>query len=421
MSAAAFLLAVAASAQITKENIEKDIYIVSSTHHPYIAPESIVDTKAPKGFTPFYVTHYGRHGSRFQTSDRYYRKTVPSLLQLEEKGLLTEKGLALKDEIVWLAREHEGREGTLTAKGGFEQQGVAERLYDRCPQIFNQKDRPVVTSRSTNVHRVIQSMGNFNMGLKGRQPKLKMSILTGDRYWETLCRGADDSKRPEAARERAVTDSLYREAVSKLHPEQFFTDLDAVAAVYGMSAGDFEYKLFEAANIAGTMDDSEGHNPLSLFSMEDLVVMARQYDCSVLSWFTHSIEGGICKDTTTGRPIIRDVIATADAAIAGNDHCADFRFGHDSGVAPMLSVLEVGDYAKNLHIWEAADEWVAADNLCMCSNVQFIFYHNRKGEVLVKVLRNEKEVLVGESCKPCCGPYYRWEDLRAYLVNRTND
>ena len=28
----------------------------------------IQDTPAPKGFKPFYVSHYGRHGSRYETS-----------------------------------------------------------------------------------------------------------------------------------------------------------------------------------------------------------------------------------------------------------------------------------------------------------------------------------------------------------------
>ena len=26
----------------------------------------IQDTKAPKGFKPFYISHYGRHGSRYE-------------------------------------------------------------------------------------------------------------------------------------------------------------------------------------------------------------------------------------------------------------------------------------------------------------------------------------------------------------------
>ena len=57
------LFCIGAGAQVTKENVEKDLYITAGVHHPYMVPE-IEDTKAPKGFKAFYVTHYGRHGSR---------------------------------------------------------------------------------------------------------------------------------------------------------------------------------------------------------------------------------------------------------------------------------------------------------------------------------------------------------------------
>ena len=417
MTLALSLVCTRSSAQITKELVEQNPYLTAGVHHPYITSE-IHDTPAPKGFKPFYVTHYGRHGSRYQTSDRFYRKNTPWLVELGQKGLLTPKGEKLRDEMIWLQQEHKGVEGTLTARGGFEQQGVAERLYDRCPEIFRQKDRKVVTSRSTNVHRVIQSMGNFNMGLKGRQPDLQMSILTGDRYWDVLCHSTKDIERPEKARMNEVLDSLHEVYQAQLHPEDFFTDLNAVRELTGKSAARFEYDLFVATHILKTLDDIQGHDPLALFSTDDLVACGRLYNCELITWFIHSKEGGICLDTTVGRPIVRDMLRTADAAIAGNDHCADLRFGHDSGVAPLLCLLQVGDYAKNLHIWEAPDEWPAYRNLCMCTNVQLIFYRNRKGEVLVKVLHNEQEVLVGPSCPVYSGPYYRWEDFRAYLESR---
>lgn len=420
MTLALSLVCTRSSAQITKELVEQNPYLTAGVHHPYITSE-IHDTPAPKGFKPFYVTHYGRHGSRYQTSDRFYRKNTPWLVELGQKGLLTPKGEKLRDEMIWLQQEHKGVEGTLTARGGFEQQGVAERLYDRCPEIFRQKDRKVVTSRSTNVHRVIQSMGNFNLGLKGRQPDLQMSILTGDRYWDVLCHSTKDIERPEKARMNEVLDSLHEVYQAQLHPEDFFTDLNAVRELTGKSAARFEYDLFVATHILKTLDDIQGHDPLSLFSTDDLVACGRLYNCELITWFIHSKEGGICLDTTVGRPIVRDMLRTADAAIAGNDHCADLRFGHDSGVAPLLCLLQVGDYAKNLHIWEAPDEWPAYRNLCMCTNVQLIFYRNRKGEVLVKVLHNEQEVLVGPSCPVYSGPYYRWEDMRAYLESRLTD
>ena len=63
----------------------------------------------------------------------------------------------------------------------------AQRLYGRCPEIFRQKDSKLVSSRSTNVHRVIQSMGHFNASLKACQSDLVITMLTGDRYWDILC------------------------------------------------------------------------------------------------------------------------------------------------------------------------------------------------------------------------------------------
>lgn len=36
-------------------------------------------TKAPKGYKPFYISHYGRHGSRYLIADRDYKWLVDLL------------------------------------------------------------------------------------------------------------------------------------------------------------------------------------------------------------------------------------------------------------------------------------------------------------------------------------------------------
>ena len=38
--------------------------------------DPIVDTKAPKGFKPFYITHYGRHGSRYEQNHTFARAAI---------------------------------------------------------------------------------------------------------------------------------------------------------------------------------------------------------------------------------------------------------------------------------------------------------------------------------------------------------
>lgn len=413
------LLCVGAGAQITRENVEKDLYITAGVHHPYMVPE-IQDTKAPKGFKAFYVTHYGRHGSRYHTSEAFYNENLPRLAILAEKALLTEQGLLLKSEMEWLGQRHRGMAGTLTETGGFEQQGLAQRLYERCPEIFRQRGSKQVSSRSTNVHRVIQSMGHFNAALKACQSDLRITMLTGDRYWDILCHNTSDIDNPFQERQEFVKDSLVQDYISKLHPEYLFSDPSAVKSACGIDAKELEFKLFEATQITRTLDHSEGHNPLALFPVEDLVNMGRAYNIMNFVWFMPSIEGGDIKTRAVGLPILNDMIRTAEEAMAGNGHCADFRFGHDSGVGPLAAILEIGDYAKELHIADSPDEWPAYRNLCMCSNIQLIFYRNKAGEVLVKVLFNEKEVLIGESCPTYYGPYYKWEDFRDFVSAKNN-
>ena len=41
------------------------------TDYPYSFAK-VELTKAPKGYKPFYISHYGRHGSRYYWSERLY-------------------------------------------------------------------------------------------------------------------------------------------------------------------------------------------------------------------------------------------------------------------------------------------------------------------------------------------------------------
>jgi hypothetical protein len=51
----------------------------------------------------------------------------------------------------------------------------------------------------------------------------------------------------------------------------------------------------------------------------------------------------------------------------------------------------------------------------MASNLQMVFYTNKNGEILVKLLYNEKETTI-PALKPENGPYYDWSVLRQYLL-----
>ena len=46
-----------------------------SIYYAYPAPPS-VHTPAPAGYEPFYISHYGRHGSRWMTADERYTEVI---------------------------------------------------------------------------------------------------------------------------------------------------------------------------------------------------------------------------------------------------------------------------------------------------------------------------------------------------------
>jgi hypothetical protein len=108
---------------------------------------------------------------------------------------------------------------------------------------------------------------------------------------------------------------------------------------------------------------------------------------------------------------------------------ADLRFGHDSALLPLAGLIGIEGVSRRYKVGEAwKNGYYLWENICMCSNLQMVFYRNKKGEILVKMLYNEKERSIAqcfipgvEIPQPVTGPYYRWQDLRAYLAAISKD
>ena len=58
-----------ALAQTSKKEIFNDIYRTGSNYFAYPGPKAKPLTKAPAGYEPFYISHYGRHGSRYMSNN----------------------------------------------------------------------------------------------------------------------------------------------------------------------------------------------------------------------------------------------------------------------------------------------------------------------------------------------------------------
>lgn len=77
-----FTIPVPGRAQRTPEQL-------AGVYRAYQAPGIVDEAKAPKGFHLVYVSHYGRHGSRWVTNDARYEWV---LKQFDNEKNLTRQG-----------------------------------------------------------------------------------------------------------------------------------------------------------------------------------------------------------------------------------------------------------------------------------------------------------------------------------------
>ena len=414
---ASIFLAGAASAQDFPD-LSQDRYSCANIQYTYHVPE-FKDTKAPSGYRPFYVSHYGRHGSRYRLDANSYSRIIPQLDSLHGKGLLTSAGEDMRNIIIWMRDEQNGVDGILTQVGSREHQGIGKRLYEHYPQIFRQSDRQVAVSIASNAQRCIQSMANFCLSLKSKAPGLDIRMYTGQKYYMLLANPVDRSGLLKMV--NAVTDSLIHELIDpEATGKKFFKDVKGAADVIkGQDIPTLIYNMFEVSSAVKCFD-FDAPDPLRHFSDDELKDLSRIFNVDNCCLYSNSFEGVDLPAEISGKPILNDIIGKADAAIAGNDVCADLRFGHDSGLGPLLALIGVEGYDHYPRLADSYRIWPAWKYLPMGSNLQMIFYRNGKGDVLVKLLRNEEETTI-PAVPSFRGPYYRWSDLRAYFTAKLKD
>lgn len=399
-------------AQLTPERLARDKYLANGVHHSY-DPGAVVDTPAPGGYKPFYISHAGRHGSRYDLGEGEDFILVTDLLaQAGEKGLLTEEGRRLLQEVSLMREASEGMWEMLTQRGCREQRQIASRMMKRFPSVFSSRRRKEVDAVSSTVPRCILSMTNFLLEVSRRRPRLKIRTDTGDKYMRYLMHW--DSR--NRARQTTVGPDSDRFLEENLNPGRICGALfiDSASALGDCPPYRFLRALFVCTSFTETLDMEQVVDPYRYFTLDELYVLAADQSDRFYTQNANSILYG---DSTAlqGKRLLKDFVEKADAAIAeGSARAADLRFTHDTALLPFATLIGFSGMDKKALQAEAHHYWYSGDMIPMGANFQLAFY--RKGnDILVKMLYNEKERTV-PALTPVTGPYYHWADLRAYFV-----
>ena len=157
-------------AQTAKEEIFADIHRSASNYYAYPTPTG-TSTAPPKGYKPFYLSHYARHGSRFLINPNDYEKPLNLMREADQNGVLTPLGKQVLGILDSMAKMAVQRYGELTPLGARQHRGIAERMYKNYPEVFQGKAE--INARSSVVIRCILSMTSECLKLQSLNPKLQ--------------------------------------------------------------------------------------------------------------------------------------------------------------------------------------------------------------------------------------------------------
>ena len=394
------------------------------SQNPWLAGSNYLDydrqlpdfnyTPAPEGYVPFYMSHYGRHGSRWLIGENDYERVIRPMRLARKEGKLTREGQETLRRLELFNKTTYKRLGDLTTVGERQHHGIGRRMAEHFPEIFKSPDVPI-DARSTTVNRCILSMVAECEELMAANPTAHIHNDVSDALQYYLNQEREGKVKENAGKGDRVSREFNR---NHTHPQRLMEVLfnDAQWVADSVNANRLMNQLFEVAINMQRHDDAP--DLLHLFTADEIYDM---WCIQNVGWYQNY---GPSPYTNSIMPfsqanLLENIIQTADTCVALQKPQATLRFGHEVCVMPLACLLELDNCGAVVEDMEKLDEqWRNYRIFPMACNIQLIFYRPEKGkgQILMKALMNEREVSLPVDTDTY--PYYRWRDVRKYWTQK---
>ena len=370
------------------------------TDYPY----QVVDykmTAAPKGYTPFYISHYGRHGSRYYWNATLYREVDTLLTRAHKNHQLTPAGEAFYEKYTACSEELRNGVSELSEVGWQQHQKIARKMYNSFPEVFQNGGN--ILAISSLQGRCVISMAGFCQELVQCNPKIGVVPTDGQNpikhnYARNL------KPRYEQNRDKLKIDEVLRDKII----ERMFTNTEGLP-------GNLHHISSNMINLYTSLP-SIGHEGMmeGIITDEEIAAEWERDNLGSYSW--------VFGPQWQTVPVLQDIIRKADAKLDGsNDRIADLRFGHDTVLGPLTVLMGLNgadiDPEDPFEVKNCYQNW----ETCKASNLQLIFYRskNQGDDILVKCLLNGEEATLPVPTNNF--PYYKYSDFRQFYTARCNN
>lgn len=417
LAAVISLLITSLYAQTAYDEINENVLLSASNYMAYPGPTQHKLTPAPRGYKPFYISHYGRHGSRFHSKPSIYNAPYQTLLKADSLGKLTAMGKDVLRRLDVIRKDAENHWGDLTQLGAQQHEEIARRMYERFPEVF--KDSTEIDARSTGVGRCVLSMEYALMQLTRLNPQLNIHHNATHRDIEYL--NPQDKELFNLRKLKKATqpynDFKDRHSECNHLMQTLFNDSNYVRK--HVRTYDFAEQLMLVAAILKNVELGKTMTLFDVFTKEEIY---RVWMNGNVWWYIGwgASPATDCKMPYVQRNLLRKIIQQADSCIQLPKPNVHLRFGHETVVLPLICLLEINDFGLVTNDLEQLIDkgWLNYRAFPMACNIQFIFYRKSPADrdPLFKVLLNENEARLPLTTKQA--PYYRWSDFRKYYLKK---
>ena len=388
------------------EKVQADIRKAYGMEGPHRLDEFGTLSPAPRGYKPFYISHYGRHGSRYAWNDDTYTLIRDVFKKAEEKDVLTPYGKEFARKYMDFWEVPYINTGDLVPLGYDQHLAIGTFVYEQFPLVF--QGRKKVDALSSTGQRCIVSMGAFNAGLLGGNPKLQIRMQSDHMGMGIIAppsapkairkkfKGQEEKPRIESVSSFFKRTVNYDGILGKLFTDYSFLD--------EMEDGeDFMSELWELL--------SGYHNYVKEPLFDDLLSQEELLKAWEASNY-HSFYSDI-----TARygmiPLLKDILEKAEASFDDPNRAAHLRFGHDYILEGLLTLLNINNLGVIPDKPEDAKYWFQNYHIPMAGTLLFVFYKNKAGDILFKPVLNENDATLPD-LEPVQDNFYRWSDFKAY-------